>query len=368
MAALLAFLLLQAAQGGTTVFFDPAQIATLVATGTTWDTVSSEGYLFTYTRDKLFTGGVGLTNPIGRPVRIPWPDGVEAQYVTAGPQPTNATITIRREDGGVFDLTAFTAHLLANAGAGRAIEIVPLLNGEEPLNDPLYFDVSGNYGNEFSYDTSPNYLGSTAALTNYDAYKITLTLDFALTALTLESAAPDVNHPPTDIALSNAGVLENEPPGTWVGTLDTTDPDAGDTFTYALVAGAGDADNGAFTISGSDLLTAAAFNYEVQTNYSIRVQSDDQGGLSTQKVFSVQVLDAVEAPPTFSEPPLRSEGHAVLRWSSLSNHTYQIYCSTDLVSGFTVLESNIPPAPPFNSYTDSVVTFPQRFWIITTGP
>jgi hypothetical protein len=37
------------------------------------------------------------------------------------------------------------------------------------------FDVSGYYGNEFSYNTSANYLGSTAALTNYDTYVINLT-------------------------------------------------------------------------------------------------------------------------------------------------------------------------------------------------
>ncbi len=165
------------------MYFAPDQLATLVSSGITSDTISSDGYLFTYTRDKLFTGGG--PEPIGRPVRIPWPNGIEAQYVTAGPNPGKAKITVQRVDGGLFDLTSFTAKLLANAGAGRAIEIAPLLDGQEPLNDPLFFDVSGNYGMEFSYDTSPNPFGSTAALVNYDAYVINLTLDYALTALTL---------------------------------------------------------------------------------------------------------------------------------------------------------------------------------------
>lgn len=176
-----------AAQAGQTVYFSPGLVATLVDEGVTSDTISCQGYLFTYTRDKLFTGGGSVV--IGRGVRVPWPAGVEAQYVTAGPAPTKAQITVQRVDGGVFDLTSFTAHLLANAGAGRAIEIVPLLGGEEPLNDPLFFDVSGNYGNEFSYDTSPNPWGSTAALTGYDTYRINLTLDFALTALVLTDAS-----------------------------------------------------------------------------------------------------------------------------------------------------------------------------------
>ncbi len=183
LAAMLACLVPREAAAVVTVYFNPNQVATIVEIGTTWDTITCEGYEFTYTRDKLFTGGG--SEPIGRPVRVPWPEGIEAQYITAGPNPDKAQITVRRVDGGLFDLTSFTAMLLANAGAGRAIEIVPLLNGEEPLNDPLYFDVSGNYGMEFSYDTSPNPNGSTAELVNYDAYMIRLTLDYALTALTL---------------------------------------------------------------------------------------------------------------------------------------------------------------------------------------
>jgi hypothetical protein len=187
MAATLACLVPGEAAAVVTVYFNPNQVATIVEIGTTWDTITCEGYEFTYTRDKLFTGGGSV--PIGRAVRIPWPDGIEAQYVTSGPNPGDAQITVRRVDGGLFDLTSFTAMLLANAGAGREIEIVPLLNGEEPLNDPLFFDVSGYYGMEFSYDTSPNPYGSTAALVNYDAYMIRLTLDYALTALTLSDAS-----------------------------------------------------------------------------------------------------------------------------------------------------------------------------------
>ncbi len=353
------------ATAGTTVFFAPSQIATLVATNTTSDTISSEGYLFEYTRDKLFTGGVGLTNPVGRAVRIPWPDGVEAQYVTTSTN--NAKIIVRRVDGAVFDLTSFTAHLLANAGAGRAIEIVPLLNGEEPLNDPLFFDVSGNYGNEFSYDTSPNHLGSTAALTNYDAYVINLTLDYALTALTLESAVPNVNHAPTEIVASNVSVMENEPIGTLVGTFSTIDPDAGDTFTYTLVAGAGSEDNALFSWNGSDLMTEASFNYEVKSNYSIRVQSTDQDLLFTQMVLAVTISDMNET-PAFLGLEASSGSNVVLRWSSVTNHLYALRSSTNLLTGFSVLKSNITATPVMNTYTDSVHGLPMKFWQITTEP
>lgn len=179
------------ANASTIVFFDSSQIATPVASGVTWDAFSSNGYSFTYTRDKLYTGGTGQV--IGRQVRVPWPEGVEAQAVTTPPPGVTdykARISLSRVDGDVFDLTAFTAKLLANtAGAGASIEIMPLLNGEDAFNDPLYFNATGYYGQSFSYDESPNYLGSTALLKDFDTYKIGLYVDFALIALTLQGAA-----------------------------------------------------------------------------------------------------------------------------------------------------------------------------------
>jgi hypothetical protein len=189
-----------AATAATTVFFNDAQTAVPVAEGVTWDTIRCQAYQFTYTRDKLFTGGTGQV--IGRSVRIPWPAGLEAQAVTtppAGVTNYKALITLSRVDGDVFDLTAFTAKLLAStAGAGGSIEIMPLLDGEDALNDPLYFNATGQYGSTFSYDESPSYQGSTAALKGFAAYKIGLYVDFALTALALEGAAVT---PPGDFDL-----------------------------------------------------------------------------------------------------------------------------------------------------------------------
>ena len=170
-------------------FFDPSQVATPISSTVQTDTISSEGYVFTYTRDKLFTGGLG-GGPIGRAVRVPWPDGVEAQAVTEPLPGTKPNITITRLDGDVFDLTAFTAKLLANtSGAGGSIEIMPLLNGEDGLPNPVAFQATGNYGQSFAYDEfTPGYLGNTALLKNFDTYKVGLYVDFALTSLTLDGA------------------------------------------------------------------------------------------------------------------------------------------------------------------------------------
>ncbi|HTX79119.1 MAG TPA: sortase, partial [Longilinea sp.] len=110
----------------------------------------------------------------------------------------------------------------------------------------------------------------------------------------------DINETPTDIDLSNGSVAENQPADTLVGDFTSDDPDAGNTYTYTLVTGTGDDDNGSFYISGDSLFTSASFDYETQNGYSIRVRSTDQDGLYYEKVFTIAVLDVNEAPITIS--------------------------------------------------------------------
>ncbi len=103
------------------------------------------------------------------------------------------------------------------------------------------------------------------------------------------------NRAPTDVALSNSSVLENQASGTTVGNLSSIDPDFGNTFSYALVAGTGDTGNGQFTLEPAGTLkTAAAFNFETAPSYSIRVRSTDQDGLFFEKSFTINVTDLLE--------------------------------------------------------------------------
>jgi Cadherin domain len=72
---------------------------------------------------------------------------------------------------------------------------------------------------------------------------------------------PPPSFRPTDISLSSQSVAENQPAETVVGTLTTTDADAGDAFTYKLVAGGtGAADNEKFHIVGDQLKTKEPFD------------------------------------------------------------------------------------------------------------
>lgn len=111
------------------------------------------------------------------------------------------------------------------------------------------------------------------------------------------SQAVAANQAPTDIQLTGVTIAENLPAGTIVGTLSTIDPDAGNTFNYALASGAGSTDNASFTIDADgNLRTSASFNYEAQQSYSIRLTSTDQGGLSVDKVFTIEITNVNESP------------------------------------------------------------------------
>ena len=176
------------------------------------------------------------------------------------------------------------------------------------------------------------------------------------------------NNTPTNILLSSTNVPENLPASTTVGHFTSQDPDTGNTFTYTLVAGTGSGDNGSFSVTGSNLLTATMFNYEVKSSYSIRVQSADQGGLSTQKVFAINITNVDEPPPSFSEAPSLSGSNMIIRWGSITNHKYTVQYSTNLLKGFAVLQSNISGTPPINVHTDSVTTATQKYWKVTTDP
>ncbi|MEO5609321.1 MAG: Ig-like domain-containing protein [Ornithinibacter sp.] len=117
-----------------------------------------------------------------------------------------------------------------------------------------------------------------------------------------EITVTDVSEAPSAPQLTGQSVEENQPAGTQVGTLSATDPDAGQTLSFAVVTDGcgGTYDDGtAFTVSGTSLQTATELNYEVKSSYDVCVQVTDSGSpaLSTDASFTITVND-VNDPPT----------------------------------------------------------------------
>ena len=145
---------------------------------------------------------------------------------------------------------------------------------------------------------------------------------------------PTINETPSDLSLSASTFTENIAAGTAVATLSNTDPDSGDSFTYALVAGTGDDDNAAFSIESNQLKIKESPDFEIKSSYSIRVQTKDSGGLTFEKAFTLNVNDLNEVPTdllvsasTFDENI--SAGSVVANLSSTDEdsgdtHTYSL--------------------------------------------
>ncbi|WPP52739.1 cadherin domain-containing protein [Catalinimonas niigatensis] len=115
---------------------------------------------------------------------------------------------------------------------------------------------------------------------------------FVIAINDLEEASNEV---PTDLALSNQRIQENEAGGMTVGELSTTDPDAGDSHSYALVGGEGSEGNDFFTIKNNRLISLASFDYEQQSQTTVRIETDDNKGGTFQKSFTIFIEDVADA-------------------------------------------------------------------------
>ena len=102
------------------------------------------------------------------------------------------------------------------------------------------------------------------------------------------------NAAPTAIELSPRTIAESAGAGAAVGLFMTTDVDADDAFSYALVPGTGDTHNASFTIVGNQLVTVVNLDYEAGPTRSIRVRSTDAGGLFVEATFVITVTDVMD--------------------------------------------------------------------------
>ncbi len=121
-------------------------------------------------------------------------------------------------------------------------------------------------------------------------------LDFLGNAMATDGTRIIVNSRLDDTDGTDAGLVYvyEFPFGQAVGTLSTTDPDTGDTFTYSLT---NDAD-GRFAIDGNQIVIADAtkLDFEAATSHVVTVQVSDGGGNIYTKDFTITVTQVNEAP------------------------------------------------------------------------
>jgi len=213
-------------------------------------------------------------------------------------------VTPSAASGGTFTASNYS---ITYATGNIIISAVPLtITADNKIkfagtaNPVLTVSYSGFIGTETAANLATAPTVSTTAITTSlpGTYPITVSgavaANYSITyvpgVLTVSPGAPD------NISLTPSVLYENQPSGTQAGTLSSTSPDPNATFTYSLVSGTGSTENALFSISGSNLLTAAALNYEQKVNYSILVRSTAQNGLSLDKQFTITINDVNEAP------------------------------------------------------------------------
>ena len=218
-----------------------------------------------------------------------------------------------------FDEGASAGRSVAeNTPAGTDIGLP--LTATDPDSDPLTYALGGTDSGHFAL--SGNRLRTSGAL-DYEGVKnsysviVTVsdgrggtdTIDVTITVTNVNEAP--ANRAPSFDEGASAGrsVAENTPAGTDIGLpLVATDPDS-DSLTYAL----GGTDSGHFALSGNQLRTSGALDYEgVKSSYSVTVTVSDGNGGTDSIAVTITVTNVDEAPveptPQANRAPSFDEG------------------------------------------------------------
>ncbi|MBN2749856.1 MAG: cadherin domain-containing protein, partial [Bacteroidales bacterium] len=201
--------------------------------------------------------------------------------------PTNISLSAVTVDENVAGSTVVGTFSTTDSDAGEAFTYA-LIAGDGDTDNAAFTIV----GNDLQINSSPDFeVKSSYSIRVQSADMGSLTIEKAITI-----NVNNVNEEPSAISLTGNSVNENVAENSVIGTLATTDPDAGDTFTYTLVAGDGDTDNASFNIDGANLRITSSPDFEAKSSYSVRVRATDAGGLWVEETFTVSITNINESP------------------------------------------------------------------------
>ena len=200
-----------------------------------------------------------------------------------------------------------TVSLDENSANGTAVHTVAASDEDLPAQNLTYSITSGNALGAFQINQS------TGAITVADTSDLDFETNpsFNLTVQAEDDGTPVENDSDTitinlnnlnETPVVNAATLslaENSANGTSVGTVTSSDPDAGQTVTYAITGGN---TGGAFQINSStgEITVADANDVDFETNpsFSLTVEATDNGSpaLSGSNTIAVNLTNVNEAP------------------------------------------------------------------------
>jgi Fe-S cluster assembly iron-binding protein IscA len=239
----------------------------------------------------------------------------------------SATVTVNLSD--VNDPPAVADQAFSvdeNAANGTSVGTVAASDEDLPAQTLTFAITAGNTGGAFAINASTGEI----TVANSAALDAETNPSFSLTVQVTDDGAPnesstatvtvtvnDLNEAPVadDATFS---VDENAANGTSVGTATFTDPDAGQSHTFAITAGN---TGGAFAIDASTgeitVASSAAIDFETNPTFSLTVEVTDDGvpPLSDTATVTINVDDLNEAPvaddATFSVDENAANGTSV---------------------------------------------------------
>ncbi|OYP39074.1 cadherin domain-containing protein [Rhodopirellula sp. MGV] len=225
------------------------------------------------------------------------------------------------------------------------------------------FTINGDelqVGSALDFETKSSY---SVVIRSTDSADQSTTQTFTITVT-------DVNEAPTAMAITNSTVGDNAVSGTTVGTLSSTDVDAGETFTYTLVSGSGDTDNASFAINGDELVTAATIDFSSQTSYSVRVRTTDSGGNVFEQVFTITQGNSAPSAIALSSDTIAENNNTSATVGTLSTtdsnsgdtHTYTLVSGDgdDDNASFTISGNTLVTTEAFDFETQDTYTIRVR--------
>ncbi|WP_375437790.1 DUF4082 domain-containing protein, partial [uncultured Hymenobacter sp.] len=246
--------------------------------------------------------------------------GIISGIPTATVASANVTVTATKDactGTAAYTLSVGAANqapVLAAVGNKSATVLVPLsftVSANDPDGGTLTYSLTGTVPTGATINPTSGAFSWTPTQAQVGSHTFKVVASDGPASDDEEITITVANGAPTDIVLSQAGVPENRPSGTAVGSF-STGAAGPQTYAYTLVAGPDASDNASFQITGSSLTTNAAFDFEAKNTYAIRVRATENGAPnnSFEKVFAITVTDVNEAPVMASQTFAVSENSA----------------------------------------------------------
>jgi hypothetical protein len=175
----------------------------------------------------------------------------------------------------------------------------------------------------------------------------------------------DVNEAPIAAAFAPLQTAENKPIGTAFGTLQATDPDAGDAVQISLLNNI----EVPFRLSNDTLYTTEVLDYEQQSEYLLLLDLTDRGGLAIEYSLELNIGDTDEqstnqlptalvlvqqTPVYLPADAFTAIGQLVVTDTDHSSHSFSIRSST-YSSFFTIENARLVAARNLPDYLPAVV-------------